>query len=338
MATIKDVARLAGVGVGTASRVLSGRGSFSSGAAARVSEAMQQLDFRPSRTARALSLRSTGTIGVYVPDFTGPFYGPMLHAIDAELRAHDRHMVAAVGHGHDLADPRGQALDGVQFLIERECDGIVVTTNALRDADYTDIRRRYPHLAVVNRNVKGMKRHCFSIDHELGGRLVAQAFLARGHRRFAVIAGLESALDNRLRLQGFFDELARHGITREQVPVADGQFNGPGGWQATEQLLAQRKRFTALFCANDQMAMAALSCLQAAGRTIPGDVSVIGYDDAGIAAFMSPRLCSVRIAIADMGLSACRLMLNLCYGLKTPVSYDFAPELVLRESLGKAAR
>ena len=85
MATIKDVAKLAGVGVGTASRVISGKGSFSEAAAARVEAAARQLGFRPSAIARALSLQSTGTIGVFVPDFKGPFYGPLLDAIDWRL-------------------------------------------------------------------------------------------------------------------------------------------------------------------------------------------------------------------------------------------------------------
>jgi LacI family transcriptional regulator len=336
MATIKDVARLAGVGVGTASRVVSGRGSFSADAAARVAHAVEQLDFRPSSTARALSLRSTSTIGVYVPGFTGPFYGPMLQTIDTQLREHDRYMVVANGHGHD--DVREQALLGAQFLVERECDGIILASNALRDADYVALKRLHPKLAVVNREVKGMKKHCFSVDHVQAGRLAAQAFLERGHKRFAVISGPEVTPDNRERLQGFFDELAEHGIAREQVPLADGQFDAPGGWRATQQLLAQPRRFTALFCANDLMAMAALSCLQAAGRRVPADVSVMGYDDADIAAFLSPRLASVRIAIAGMGLNACRLMLNLCYGTQLPVSHEFRPEVVVRESLGRAPR
>ncbi len=126
MTTIRDVARLARVGVATASRVISGKGPFSADAAARVDAAIGQLGFRPSTIARALSLQSTGTIGVYVPDFHGPFYGPMLNAIDTELRQHGRHMVAANGYGQE--DPRRQALTGVQFLIDRQCDGIVLTT------------------------------------------------------------------------------------------------------------------------------------------------------------------------------------------------------------------
>ncbi|AKJ29643.1 LacI family DNA-binding transcriptional regulator [Caldimonas brevitalea] len=336
MATIKDVARLAGVGVGTASRVLSGKGSFSAEAQARVEEAIKALDFRPSSTARALSLRSTGTVGVFVPDFKGPFYGPMLHAIDTELRRHGRHMVAANGCGHE--DARQQALDGARFLIDRECDGLIVSSNALRDADFVDLQQRQPRIAVVNRQVKGFKSTSFSVDHRLGGRLAAQALLGQGHRHIAIIQGPQSAPDNRQRVQAFLDEVGRHGVARDRVAIEDGDFTAHSGWQATERLLGRGERFTGLFCANDQMAMAAMSCLQSAGRVVPRDVSVVGYDDADIAAFLSPRLTTVRIAIGDMALNACRMIINLCYRTELPVSQQFMPELVVRESLGPAPR
>jgi LacI family transcriptional regulator len=337
MATIKDVARLAGVGVGTASRVISGKGSFSPDAAARVEAATQQLGFRPSTIARALSLRSTGTIGVFVPDFAGPFYGPLLHAIDTELRQHDRHMVAANGCGHE--DARQQALDGARFLIERECDGIIVTSNALRDADFLALREQHPRLAIVNRDVKGIKSLCFTVDHRAAGRLAAQALLEQGHRRLAVISGPASAGDNKLRLLGFFEQLAQAGVKETSVLVEEGDFTGQSGWDAAERLLARKgvERVSGLFCANDQMAMGALSRLHHAGISVPGDWSVVGYDDAEFAAYLSPRLTSVRIPIADMALNACRFLLNACYQTALPVSQRFEPLLMARESLAQVA-
>jgi LacI family transcriptional regulator len=336
MATIKDVARLAGVGVGTASRVISGKGSFSPDAAARVGAAAQQLGFRPSAIARALSLRSTGTIGVFVPDFAGPFYGPLLHAIDTELRQHDRHMVAANGCGHE--DPRQEALDGARFLIERECDGLIITSNALRDADFLALREQHPRVAVVNRDVKGMKNQCFTVDHRAAGRLAAQALAQQGHRRVAVISGPAAAGDNRLRLQGFFEQLEEAGVKQSSVLLEEGDFTGQSGWDAAARLLARKgiDKVTGLFCANDQMAMGALSCLHHAGISVPGDWSVVGYDDAEFAAYLSPRLTSVRIPIADMALNACRSLLNACYQTTLPVSQRFEPQLIARESVAQA--
>ena len=332
MATIKDVARLAGVGVGTASRVISGKGSFSPEAAEKVREAAKQLEFRPSATARALSLKSTGTIGVYVPDFKGPFYGPLLHAIDTELRRHGRHMVAANGCGDD--DERQQALDGMRFLIERDCDGIIVIGNGPKDADFLEIRKSFPRIAVVNRDVKGMKSQCFTVDHHAAGAVAAHALVEHGHRRIALISGPPAAGDNRDRLQGFFTALSAHGIARESVGIQPGDFTAESGWDATEQILKRHKTITAIFCANDQMAMGCLSHLHHAGVAVPKQISVVGYDDVDVAAYLSPRLTSVHIPLADMALNACRRMLNTCYQLNLPVSQQFVPSLSLRDSMG----
>lgn len=333
MATIKDVARLAGVGVGTASRVISGKGSFSKDAAERVGTAAKQLGFKPSAIARALSLRSTGTIGIFIPDFKGPFYGPLLHAIDTELRLYDRHMVAANGCGHE--DARQQALDGTRFLIDRECDGIIVNSNALKDADFLQLREQFPNIAVVNRDVKGMKSLCFTVDHRAAGRVAARLLLEHGHRRIAVISGPAAAGDNRQRLQGFFEQLSEGGIDPASVPIEEGEFTPQSGWSAAERLLAAKHRMTALFCANDQMAMGALSCLQHAGVAVPRQVSVLGYDDTDVAAFLSPRLTSVHIPVADMGLNACRMLMNACYGMTLKVSREFKPEVSVRDSVGR---
>jgi LacI family transcriptional regulator len=334
MATIKDVARLAGVGVGTASRVISGKGSFSEAAAARVEAAARQLGFRPSAIARALSLQSTGTIGVFVPDFKGPFYGPLLDAIDAELRLHDRHMVAANGCGDE--DTRQQSLDGARFLIERECDGIILCSNALRDADFAALRDDFANLAIVNRDVKGMKTHCFTVDHRAAGRAAADALLAHGHRRIAVITGPAIAGDNKQRLQGLFDRLGEAGVAPDAVLVEEGDFSAPSGWAACERLVARKPRISALFCANDQMAMGAISFLGHHGIRVPQQWSVIGYDDSDVAAFLSPRLTSVRIPIAEMALNACRQLLNTRFGSALAVSRKFVPTVVMRDSLAKA--
>ena len=334
MATIKDVAKLAGVGVGTASRVISGKGSFSPAAAARVEAAARQLGFRPSAIARALSLQSTGTIGVFVPDFKGPFYGPLLDAIDAELRLHDRHMVAANGCGDE--DTRQQSLDGARFLIERECDGIILCSNALRDADFAALRDDFANLAIVNRDVKGMKTHCFTVDHRAAGRAAADALLAHGHRRIAVITGPAAAGDNKQRLQGLFDRLGEAGVAPDSVLVEEGDFSAPSGWAACERLVARKPKISALFCANDQMAMGAISFLGHHGIRVPQQWSVLGYDDSDVAAFLSPRLTSVRIPIAEMALNACRQLLNTRFGSALAVSHKFVPTVVMRDSLAKA--
>ena len=331
MATIKDVARLAGVGVGTASRVISGRGSASAAAVKRVQDAIKELDFRPSGIARALSSRTLGMIGVFVPDFSGPFFGRILQTMDAELREFDRHMVAANGCGH--GDRRQQALDGTAFLIQRECDGLMLQSNEMSDEDLLELHRLQPRLAVLNRVVPTLEGQCFSADHRVGGRLAAQALLSRGHRHLAVISGPQSAPDNHDRLSGFYDELATHGVTRESVLQVEGDFSSESGWRAATQLLEMRRPFTGLFAANDVMAIAAISRLQQAGLRVPQQVSVVGYDDSEPASYSNPRLTCVRIPIQEVVSNASRYLLNECYGGTLPVTHIFEPVFVWRDSV-----
>ena len=331
MATIRDVAKTAGVGVGTASRVISGRGPVSPATAARVRAAIAELDFRPSELARALSSMSAGLIGVYVPDFHGAFFGPFLQTISNELRACHRKMLVANGFGD--GDARRQAINGVEFLIDHECDGLIVFSNHLTNDDFTNIYRKQPRLAIINREVQGLTENCFAVDHHAGGALAARALLDNGHRQLAVISGPDSALDNLWRVNGFFAVLEQYGTARGSVPIHDGGFSFDGGWDAIEQFLTQGARFTGLFCANDEMAMGAMACLQEKGLRVPHDVSVVGYDNTVMAGFTSPRLTSVNIPMCEMASSGCRWLLNQCFDMSLDVPRDFSLDIAWRASV-----
>ena len=333
MATIKDVAKLAGVGMGTASRAISGRGSIAPTTLMKVQQAAQELGFKPSNVARALSMKSLGMVGVYVRNFTGSFYGPILSAIDAELRAVGRHMVAANGCGD--GDARQQALDGVDFLMERQCDGIVLLSADLTDADIIALQKRFDRLIVLNRKLPRLATHCFTADHAYAGRLAARALLARGHRDIATISGPASAPDNVARMAGFKSELADHGIKLARANQVAGNFHFASGHAAAEELLQRARRdYSALFCANDEMAIAAISRFTQAGLRVPEDLSVIGFDDTAMAAYSSPPLATVRLPNEAVAVNGCRFLVNLCYGLDLPVQRDFEPLVVWRQSLG----
>jgi LacI family transcriptional regulator len=332
MSTIRDVARLANVGVGTASRVISGKGPVSADAVARVLAAVSELDFRPSRSAQALASKSTGMLGVFVTEFSGHFFGPILLAVDKELRAVDRHMVAATGCGQ--GDARFLARDGIEFLIERDCDGILMFSNELYDDELLDLHKRCPRLAVMNRSAKGMERDCFTVDHRLAGHLAARALLAHGHRDIAVISGRHSASDNEDRLRGFDAELALYGLQVDPALRADGDFGFASGEAAMQKLLDTGRKFSAVFACNDLMATAAIGTLQKAGARVPQDVSVIGYDGTDFGAYMQPRLTTVCIPTSEVARHATRHLINRCYGKSLAVVRKFAPSLVWRDSVG----
>lgn len=333
MATIKDVARLAGVGVGTASRVVSGRGAVAPATVEKVRQAIAELDFRPSHAARALLSGSSQMIGVYMPYRNGTFFAPILQAIYSELRAAGLNMVVSFGVGS--GDARQQAIEAIDFLMARGCDGLLLMSNALQEADLEALGPIRSRLVVLNHRFASMPEQCFTVDHALAGRLAAATLLKHRHREIAVIAGPSAVPDNVERIGGFMAELDAAGIDTGALWVAESNFASDGGWAAARELLASDYRFTALFCANDEMAVGALSCLHGAGVDVPGAVSVLGYDDIVSAKFTVPRLSSVHIPWTDLIRNGLSFLLNRCYGLERPVARQFPISVTMRASVAK---
>ena len=334
MATIKDVARLAGVGLGTASRVVSGKGSVSPATLERVKKAIDELGFRPSHAARALLSGSSKMIGVYIPVLSGTFYTPILQIIDTELRAVGLHMVVAFGVG--LGNERSQAIEGVEFLMERGCDGLIVMTSALLEEDVTALGVKQDRMVALNHSFTSMPEQCFLVDHRLGGKLAARTLLEHKHRDIAVFAGPSFLEDNIERIAGFMDELDANGVDTKKMWITESDFSPAGGWNAAKELVESGHACTALFCANDEMAVGALSYFQEAGIRVPHDLSVMGYDDTPSAAFSAPRLTSVHMPWREMTLNGVNALLNRCYGLARPVARDFPVTVTLRASLSQA--
>jgi LacI family transcriptional regulator len=334
VATLKDVAILAGVGMSTASRVISGKGPVSADAIARVQAAVAALNFRPSSIGRAMATQSLGMIGIFVPTFFGSYYSTILKRTDTELRAVHRHVVVATGYGE--TSPREQAIEAVRFLIGRDCDGVVVISHDLHDDDLEMLHRMHPKMVFLNRAFTQLPEASFCADHRRGGELAARTLLEFGHRDIAVISGPFSASDNQARLDGFFGELTRHGVARDDVILIESDFSPEGGYAATQTLLDSQRRFTGLFCANDTMAVSALARLHRAGVSVPGDVSVIGYDDDYSAAYAAPGLTSVHIPTAELTQNAVRWLVNECYGTSWDIFREFPVSVTMRESVGPA--
>ncbi|WP_373988205.1 LacI family DNA-binding transcriptional regulator [Duganella sp. BuS-21] len=331
MATIKDVARLAGVGLGTASRVVSGKGSVSQATIDKVRAAIEELDFRPSHAARSLLSGSSQMVGVYIPYLSGTFYTPILQSIYTALRAAGLNMVVAFGVGD--GDARNQAIEGVNFLIERGSDGLIVMSNAMEDEDFVALGPYQSKVVVINQDFGSIAQQCFTVDHDAGGRLAARTLLELGHRKIAVIAGRAAAPDNLQRIAGFKAELEAAGVDTAGMWMADGEFTPEGGLACAEKLLQSGEEFTAVFCANDEMAVGALSMFQKAGVRVPQQVSVLGYDDTHSAEFTAPQLTSVHIPWSEMTMNGLNYLLNQCYGMARPVVREYRLHVAQRASL-----
>jgi LacI family transcriptional regulator len=314
---------------------VSGKGSVSPATLEKVRKAIDELGFRPSHAARTLLTGTSQMIGVYIPVLSGTFYTPILQIIDNELRAAGLHMVVAFGVG--LGDERKQAKEGIEFLMERGCDGLIVMTSALLDEDIEALGAQQGRIVVLNHSLASIPDQCFMVDHRLGGRLAARALLDHKHREIAVVAGPSRLADNVARIEGFMEALQEGGVDTGRMWVAESDFSPSGGWAAAKELVESGHRCTALFCANDEMAVGALSYFQEAGIRVPHDLSVIAYDDTPSAEFSAPRLTTVHMPWREMTMNGLSALLNRCYGLRRPVTRSFPVTVTLRASLAKAA-
>ena len=293
----------------------------------RIEEAIEKLDFRPSSVAQSLSSRKLGIVGLLLPKLSGAFYELILRTAEDELRAHRKYFVMATGTGDS------QEKESFEFLLARDCDGMLVFSSEISERSLLDLESRFPNIAIMNRIVPTIEDKCFVADHFEGGRLAAQTLIDAGHSRIAVITGPQHRLDARLRQEGFASELATAGIRLDEDLVFEGDFGAVSGRYGCDRLLETAKPFSAVFCSNDTMAMAALSRLQQRGRQVPSDVAVLGYDNLEYGAFLAPPLTTIDSAIEATVRNACRYLLNVCYGIESDFYRQFQPNVVWRQSV-----
>ena len=333
MPTIQDVAKRAGVGASTVSRVITGRGFVSKATKAKVQKAIDALGYRASPAARKLRVGMSQTIGVFLPVIRGSFYAPILHGLYTVLRARGRHMVVAFGQ--TIENEREEAMAGAEFLVEHGCDGLIIMGTALKPTDVDKLVAMKPRLALLNKTFPRYGDICFAPNHEAAGALAARTLLEAGHKDIAVIEGPSISADNIQRMSGFFGELTRHGVDIEAIPKFRGDFLPSGGAIGVQTLLSNKERFTALFCANDEMALGALSYLNQTRVPVPDEISIVGYDGLELSTYASPPLTTIRVPWTEIVLNAVNYLLNVCYHTKLPVQHDLPAQVQWRGSLAR---
>lgn len=331
MATIYQVAERAGVSLSTVSRVLNGRKTVNPLLREKVEKAVQELNYRPSSVARSLANSRTDSIGVLVAELHTPFFGEMMQAIEMTLRAQDKHVIISVGH-NDLA----KELDAVEFLISRNCDALILHSEAMSDQDLVALQSRLP-VSIINRHVKELDEACFCLDNESGGYSATRHLIEQGHKDIAYISGPGNKADAMLRLAGHKRALQEAGIPFSPESLYEGRFKEEDGINGLKALLAKDIKFSALVCANDWMASGAMSCARDIGLQLPEDLSIVGFDDVVIAHHVYPKLTTVSNPIYEMGEMAAKHILNKVYGQKHQLQHLYDAEMVLRDSVLSAS-
>ncbi len=331
MANIYEVAELAGVSLATVSRVINPGAKVSEKTRQKVLSAMQQLGYQPNSIAQSLATRSSNSVGVIVSELHGPFFGAMLSAIEETLKGAGKFVLVAAGHSKEE-----QEREAVRFLVSRNCDALIVHCERLTDKFLVDHDHENTPLVVMNRKVRGLADRCFSLNNELGGFLATQSLLGRKHKKIAYISGPLDWGDAKQRLAGHKRALTEAGVKFDERLLYEGDYHETGGQEALNALLAKKIPFTALACANDEMAAGAMAAAHERGLDLPRELSIVGFDDAPISRYVYPKLTTVHYPIADMGRMAARWVLRNVYEQEQPVQQVFEPVLVERDSVSRA--
>ncbi|WP_394133220.1 LacI family DNA-binding transcriptional regulator [Shewanella maritima] len=328
MATIYDVSVLAGVSLATVSRVMNNNPKVSDKTRQKVLDAMQSLGYKPNTIAQSLASNCSNSVGVLVSQLDGPFYGPMMTQIETSLRAANKHVIIAAGHSDEA-----QEKDSVDFLKGRGCDALILDVEAVSDDYLIKLSKGDTPIVLINRYVEAIKDRCVFLKNERGGHMATEHILSLGHKDIAYISGPMFKLDARDRLRGHQRALAEHNVLFEPDIWYEGNYKEDGGVAAMEHLLSLNKPFTAVVCANDQMASGAISVCLDRGLKVPEDISFIGYDNIPFPTYITPKLDTVSNPIDEMGRMAALWVLQQVYkDDKVSVNSCFVPELFIRNS------
>ncbi len=328
--TIRDVSRRAQVSVSTVSRVLNGIVPVADQTRQRVLQAVKELGYRPNAFARSLVTNRSNAIGVVVNDMTSPFYSGMLRGVEQELHAAGYYMLPQSGHA-DIETER-RALD---FLQQRRVDALVIHVESIADEELLELMMGEVPVILVARQIAEANGKCVYSDNELGGRVATQYLIDQGHTCIAHLTGPLHFPDSRARLQGYRQALEQSGLGFDDALVIESDWLEEGGYSSCLRLMKRRPDITAIFAGNDQMAAGVLQALRDLGKSIPEDISVMGYDDVLFARYLYPSLTTVRQPLQAMGASATRLVLAALNSEEVEVQQKFEPELIIRQSVSK---
>jgi len=333
LVSIKDVAREAGVSVATVSRVCNGSAAVTDSTRRHVLDVAAKLGYSPHGAARSLITSRTSTIGVLLPDLYGEFFSEVIRGIDRSAQESGYHLLVSSSH-----DDEREIVAAFRAMRGR-VDGLLVMSPDLDTRNAVNALRDHFPVVLLNCPAEQDQHDSIVIANYDGAGEALRHLVQRGHRRIAMITGLPRNYDSVERLRAFRDITRDAGIAHEDAIEVGGDFSEAAGFRAGQALLEAHARPTAVFAANDSMAIGALSAFRAGGVRVPEDVSVVGFDDIPMARYMNPPLTTVHVDISALGVRAAERLLTQVRGANdTARQRELVPaHLVIRSSCGRPA-
>ncbi|ANI85379.2 ribose operon transcriptional repressor RbsR [Kosakonia oryzae] len=297
MATMKDVARVAGVSTSTVSHVINKDRFVSDAVREKVETAIKTLNYAPSALARSLKINQTRTIGMLITASTNPFYSELVRGVERSCFERGYSLVLCNTEGDEQ-----RMNSNLETLMQKRVDGLLLLCTETHQPSQ-EIMQRYPSIPTVMMDWAPFNGDSDLIQDNslLGGDMATQYLINKGFTRIACITGPLDKTPARLRLEGYREAMTRAGLTIREGDEIESDFEFGGGFDAMQALLAMNERPQAVFIGNDAMAVGAYQALYQAGLKIPQDMAIVGYDDIELARYMTPPLTTIHQPKDELG-------------------------------------
>lgn len=329
-AKLIDIARESGFSIATVSRVLNDSPyPVSASARQKILETAQTLGYHPNLVARSLRTDQTNTVGILVDDLLSPFTPPVVRGIQDQLKENNFFSLI-VNSDWDLKQEQA----GIESLLSRPVDGIIFVEYSHLTSNEAFAKSNKPGV-FVHRLFGTPIKNSVVPDDIYGAGLAVEHLVRLGHRSIAYISGLENWHNSKERLEGYKKSLARHGIPLVKEWIQPGDWEVEGGYRAAQSLLQLSDRPTAIFAANDLMALGAIYAIQDAGLSVPGDIAVVGYDNREFTWIVRPNITTVVMPVYEMGRIAAKILLEqIMDGAAEHEEVKVKGELIVRDTCG----
>jgi LacI family transcriptional regulator len=328
MATISQVAALAGVSPTTVSHVINDTRYVSSEVRLRVQQAMDELGYQPNALARSLRRGVTHTLGLILPDSSNPFFAEVAQSLEVEAFDQGYNVILCNAEG----SPSKERLY-LEVLQKRQVDGLILLTTGEDGGPLSQAPRPDVPIVMLDRDLPTADADVVLADNRLGAVLATAHLLQLGHRRIGCISGPSHITPSARRVSGYMDGLAEAGIPFDETLVVRGDFHPESGRAGAHTLLDRPDRPTAIFACNDLMAIGAVRGACELGLSVPADLSIAGFDDIQLASYITPSLTTVVQPKTEMARTAVRLLLERMAERSLPARRQvLLPTLVVRES------
>lgn len=330
MATIRDVAKRAGVSVATVSYVINGTKPVAPETAARVRQAMEELDYHPDASAQSLRTRTTHVIGVVVSDIANPFFATLVRGAEDCARLHGYSLLIC-NTAEDLENERLY----LSLLSRRRVDGLLLAPTGKNDELIGRLMDRGMHIVFIDRTPPHLQAPAVLSQNEEGAYQATCHLIEHGHRRIGIVLGLPNVSTTGERLRGYQRALARYGLGLDGSLVAYGRSQVEGAREACLALLSQPDPPTAIFATNNLMTIGVMQGVRRLGLRCPADVSVVGFDDFEWAEAFEPPLTTVAQDPYEIGRRAMELLLGFLVGEGNKEQVRLPVELKIRGSVAR---